>query len=535
MKKYLFLIVLAVMLLPVLSAQSRPRLAILPFTGGVGTDGETIAMLLGNQAELRNAFTTVPRTSNIDAIMGEQRFQRSGLTDSDTIAQLGRQMNADYVVAGHIQQLGARRLVLITIVHVESLQQIAGAYKEYTVISEIRDELPDMVRTIVAASRQDTSRLPRLAVAPFNIMLSGVTQAQAEVLTHILAIEIANSGRFAVLPRTSTIERVMQEHSIQRSGITDPANIRRIGQATNATYVLAGSIASLGPMNLFIAQRLNVQSGEQVDGGDEEYRVIEDGISKMRDLSRKLTGAAGPARGNIPANFVRVEGGTFQMGSSSGGNNDERPVRNVTVSSFHMSIHPVTQREWFEVMGTNPSHFRGDNLPVENVSWFEAIEYCNRRSLREGLTPVYRGSGNNITVDWTANGYRLPTEAEWEFAAKGGNNAFLITEYSGSNNVDAVAWFSGNSGNRTQPVGTKAPNSLGLYDMSGNVWEWCWDWYGTYPSSAQTDPRGPASGSARVLRGGSWISTAANVRSACRLNNTPTTRGSNIGFRVVRP
>jgi formylglycine-generating enzyme required for sulfatase activity len=115
-----------------------------------------------------------------------------------------------------------------------------------------------------------------------------------------------------------------------------------------------------------------------------------------------------------------------------------------------MSIHPVTQREWREVMGTNPSHFRGDNNPVEMVSWFEAIEYCNRRSLREGLTPVYSGSGNNITVDWNANGYRLPTEAEWEFAAKGGNNSFLITEYSGSNNADAVAWFSGNSGNSTR-------------------------------------------------------------------------------------
>jgi formylglycine-generating enzyme required for sulfatase activity len=288
-------------------------------------------------------------------------------------------------------------------------------------------------------------------------------------------------------------------------------------------------------MNLFIAQILNVETGARLVGGDEEYREISDGLSKMRDLSQSLAGGAAQAtRGNIPANFVRVEGGTFQMGTVSGGESNERPVRNVTVSSFHMSIHPVTQREWIEIMGTNPSYFRGDNLPVENVSWFDVIEYCNRRSQREGLTPVYSDQGINITVNWNANGYRLPTEAEWEFAAKGGNTAFFITEYSGSNNVDAVAWFRGNSGNRTHPVGTKAPNGLGLFDMSGNVLEWVWDWYGTYPSSAQTDPRGPGSGSYRVLRGGSWFLSAEFVRSVNRSSFIPNLRNIDIGFRLVR-
>jgi len=225
--------------------------------------------------------------------------------------------------------------------------------------------------------------------------------------------------------------------------------------------------------------------------------------------------------------FVRVEGGTFQMGTASGGNNDERPVRSVTLKSFNIGKYEVTQKEWVEVMGSNPSYFKGDNLPVEQVSWLDVIEYCNRRSVKEGLTPAYSGSGNSISCNWSANGYRLPTEAEWEYAAKGGNKDPMVYEYSGSNSLDTVAWHSGNSGSRTQPVGTKAANSLGIHDMSGNVWEWCWDWYGTYPSGA-------SSGSNRVNRGGGWSNSAAYARSAFRGYDTPTVRGSNIGFRLVR-
>jgi len=233
------------------------------------------------------------------------------------------------------------------------------------------------------------------------------------------------------------------------------------------------------------------------------------------------------------ASLVRVEGGTFQMGTASGGNNDERPVYVVTIKTFYMGKYEVTQKEWKEVMGNNPSYFKGDNLPVENVSWLDAIEYCNKRSQMEGFTPVYRGSGNNITCDWNANGYRLPTEAEWEFAAKGGKNNSTV-EYSGSNNVGAVSWYSDNSGNKTHQVGTKEPNSLGLYDMSGNVFEWCWDWYGNYSSSAQIDPKGPVSGVSRVIRGGGWGNAATGVRSAYRFDGTPSFRSGSVGLRLVR-
>ncbi|GHU25938.1 hypothetical protein FACS1894164_16280 [Spirochaetia bacterium] len=235
------------------------------------------------------------------------------------------------------------------------------------------------------------------------------------------------------------------------------------------------------------------------------------------------------------AGFVLVESGTFQMGSTTG-DNDEKPVHTVTISkSFYMSKYEVTQKEYVDVMGTNPSNWKGDNLPVEQVTWYEAIEYCNRRSVKEGLTPAYRGSGTSITCNFQANGYRLPTEAEWEYAAKGGNKDFLVYEYAGSNNVDSVGWYDGNSGRRMHPVGTKQANSLGLYDMSGNVWEWCWDWYGNYSSASQTDPTGAASGTGRVGRGGSWSSNGQNLRSAYRSNYTPTLRYGDNGFRVVLP
>ena len=165
-------------------------------------------------------------------------------------------------------------------------------------------------------------------------------------------------------------------------------------------------------------------------------------------------------------------------------------------------------------MGSNPSHFKGDNLPVENVSWNDVQEFIKKLNSLTGKL------------------YRLPTEAEWEYAARGGNRSQGF-KYSGSNTVGNVAWYSANSGSSIKPVGTKSPNELGIYDMSGNVWEWCSDWYGTYSSNAETNPRGPSTGSYRVLRGGCWLNLAWHVRVSNRYNHSPGDRSSNIGFRLV--
>jgi formylglycine-generating enzyme required for sulfatase activity len=247
--------------------------------------------------------------------------------------------------------------------------------------------------------------------------------------------------------------------------------------------------------------------------------------------------------------FVRIEGGSFVMGSPiyERGRNSGEIQHRVRVSPFFMAKYLITQEKYEEVMENNPSLLKGENLPVENITWFEAIEYCNRRSQLEGLNPVYTvdigridlGNLNNNTrwlVTWnrSANGYRLPTEAEWEYAAKGGNLSPGDFTFSGSNNQVEVAWYVRNSGGSTHPVGTKKSNGLDLYDMSGNVWEWCWDWYGNYISGAGTNPTGAARGSHRVVRGGSCFDSAAFIRSAYRYSCVPSNRSIGVGFRIVR-
>jgi formylglycine-generating enzyme required for sulfatase activity len=248
--------------------------------------------------------------------------------------------------------------------------------------------------------------------------------------------------------------------------------------------------------------------------------------------------------------MVLVEGGTFQMGSDNG-EDREKPAHRVTVGSFYMGKYEVTQREWTEVMGTTvsqqgdmsglaekgrPLRGEGDNYPIYYVNWYEAAEYCNRLSMKEKLTPAYRGREYDMVCDFNASGYRLPTEAEWEYAARGGNkDGKNPYEYSGGNDPDEVAWHQENSQFNTHPVGTKKPNSLGLYDMSGNLWEWCWDWYIGYTGETQTNPTGPSREPPfRVTRGGSWRYLATYARSAARYYNSPSTRSVYLGFRLAR-
>lgn len=230
--------------------------------------------------------------------------------------------------------------------------------------------------------------------------------------------------------------------------------------------------------------------------------------------------------------LIEIPAGVFSMGSDE--YDSEKPIHEVRISAFRCMKFPVTRRIYQDVMGNDPGWPNGeaDDRPVNNVSWYDAIEFCNRLSEREGLMPAYRRNGDNVSWDVATDGYRLLTEAEWEYACRAGTR----TRYSfGDDESKLGAWYSGNSGGFPRPVGTRQPNPWGLYDMHGNVWEWCWDWYGPYPSEPQIDPVGPPAGQYRVLRGGSFIvSGAESLRSAVRRRYKPVVRSRGDGFRCAR-
>ena len=215
--------------------------------------------------------------------------------------------------------------------------------------------------------------------------------------------------------------------------------------------------------------------------------------------------------------MIAVEGGTFQMGATSeqgsDADSDEKPVHSVTLSDYYVGETEVTQELWTAVMGNNPSYYKGNNKPVEQVSWNDCQEFVKKLN------------------QLTGKNFRLPTEAEWEYAARGGNKSKGY-KYSGSNTIDDVAWYTYNSSS-THNVKTKQANELGIYDMSGNVYEWCQDWYGSYSSSSQANPIGPSSGSRRVLRGGGWVNFARYCRVSFRYNRNPDGSDSYYGFRLV--
>jgi formylglycine-generating enzyme required for sulfatase activity len=222
--------------------------------------------------------------------------------------------------------------------------------------------------------------------------------------------------------------------------------------------------------------------------------------------------------GNVSFTMIRVDGGTFTMGATSeqgsDADSDEKPAHQVTLSPYYIGETEVTQALWEAVMGNNPSNFKGSNNPVEMVSWDDCQLFIRKLNQSTGLS------------------FRLPTEAEWEYAVRGGNKSRGY-KYSGSNKLKDVAWYDNNSGSSTHDVKTKQANELGLYDMSGNVWEWCSDWYGSYDSSSQTNPKGSASGSYRVIRGGSWRSNAGFCRVSDRSGGAPDNRDDFLGLRLA--
>jgi formylglycine-generating enzyme required for sulfatase activity len=327
------------------------------------------------------------------------------------------------------------------------------------------------------------------------------------------------------------------------------------------------------PAGLSLNEDTGVISGMPTADGTFTFTVI--ATNSVGSDDQELTIIISPADGGEPEpipGMVWIPAGSFTMGSpanEAGRDSDETPHQ-VTLTGFYMGEYPVTQAKYEEIIGTNPSYFTTpvspeqstENRPVETVNWYDAIVFCNRLSMDEGLTPAYKISGSTDPDDWGAvpedwggdpiwdavvivegsTGYRLPTEAQWEYACRAGT---VTPFYTGNNIATDQANYDGNYPynsnprgtyrNRTTTVGDFAPNDYGLFDMHGNVYEWCWDWYSSYGSGAQNNPKGPVSGEFRTMRGGSWYSGAGDLRSACRSNYWHYWGAEFIGLRLVRP
>jgi len=432
----------------------------------------------------------------------------------------------------------------------------------YVLIYKI-EGLPDRISEgVVSAVNNDTLELqPYVDYAP----VFGITVSAGDItITMIVGVITFNSGGTVNGPGALTPEGSLE---------TLPGNvtISPSGNVTTGTELTADYSGSEA-----VTYRWN-KGGTPIQGAAGSKFILPEAGSYTVTASatgfKSKTSAAVTVTGDpvtVPSasvEMVNVPGGSFQMGDVKNEAPDwvgdsEKPVHTVTLNGFSMSKYPVTQEQYQAVIGSNPSYYHGGSgrepasgevqgkRPVESVSWYDAIEFCNALSVKEGLSPYYtidkankdpNNSNSYDTLKWTvtrdsaATGYRLPTEVQWEYAAKGGDGSPGNYTYSGSNTVGDVAWYDGNSNSRTHEVGMKAPNGLGIYDMSGNVGEWCWDWYGGYSSGAQTDPVGPSAGAFRVIRGGSWSDDAVYTRSAYRDDSYPNFRIDFIGFRLVRP
>ena len=351
------------------------------------------------------------------------------------------------------------------------------------------------------------------------------------------------------------------EQNFQRTGMVSDEQIKRLGEMTGAAYVLIAEAAIYDDQNIIIAAKiLDVETGGVMSSTPPA--VAPKDPMKMAEAcircSQTLVGGKMPTRTTTTTSYsqtgyasqpapaanqdftetawginmkmIWVEGGDFLMGCTSEQGGDcgsaEQNVRRVTVDGFYIGMLEVTQSQWEKVVGTSiyqqktkanysNTYGVGPDYPMYYVSWDEAMEFCRLLSNKTGRT------------------YTLPTEAQWEYAARGGNKN-EGAKYAGSNMIDAVAWYTDNSGSSTHIVGSKRANALGIYDMSGNVWEWCKDWYASsYVSYDTNNPVGPSSGSGRVARGGSWDSTASGCRVAYRSYNSPGGRSNTLGFRVV--
>jgi formylglycine-generating enzyme required for sulfatase activity len=529
--KKLFLLFLSTSIIVIpLFAQGRPSLTILPFDSNSNSSEEAIMVLLARDRSIRDAFNLVASAGSFYDII-------SRISEKDGAVSIKDKFRADFAVLVKTERVGNGNLVFLSIVRTSNLQLLTGDYRKYIEIREVRAALPSITKKLVRGT-QVKSDMPKLTFMP---LYTGVNGLKAETMKQAISIELANREKYTILPWALITNGLNTELPNPYSGIIDLDEVKNIGTVTGIPYVVKGDVLSLGTVNLVLASVLKTENASFLTEGENEFRVITEDLAIVSNLAAALekTPLISPVSSNPDDNLIRIDASSFLMGSpetevSRDGDESQHYAR---VDIFSMGKYEVTQAEYEALMGSNPSRFKRADFPVEQVSWFDAIRYCNERSKIEGLTPVYAISDVDVVWNHDANGYRLPTEAEWEYACRAGTTTAFNTGdgiVTGQSNFDGRYPYNSAAQSvfraKTMPVGSFAPNTWGLYDMHGNVYEWCWDQYKSYTLDTM-DGSLAAHG---VIRGGSWDSEARFLRSANRAHAPHDSKRSHIGFRVVR-
>jgi formylglycine-generating enzyme required for sulfatase activity len=471
-------------------------------------------------------YVAVERTASfLQQLRKEQKYQRSGNVDDSDIARLGRESGAKYVCVAEMMPVSGGDFITARLIGVENASVVATAdgADKITNLETLMHVSESIAAQLIQDAAQNQSGRSKARVAVYVTGVAGDGETN-KILGIKLVSAITKSAQYAAMERTDAfLKQLNNEQNYQTSGNVNDDQLAALGKQFGVQYVCAAKVSMAYGSKALTVSLIDVETAEvtAISKAALSNSDINSLISITQKISREIAGrtaAEVEATKAIAPNMVFVQGGTFKMGctseQSSDCEGDEKPVHEVRVSSFYIGKCEVTQAQWEMLMNNNPSSFKGTNLPVENVSWNDAIMFIERLNTATGKQ------------------YRLPTEAEWEYAARGGNQSKGY-KYSGSNSVDEIAWYNGNSGNKTHPVGTKKANELGIYDMSGNVWEWCYDWKGTYPASMQDNPTGVSSGSYCVYRGGSWGSIVGYCRVATRNDKPAGFRDNKLGFRIA--
>ena len=440
--------------------------------------------------------------------------------------------------------------------------------------SNLRVEAGDLVElpglgtgaTAVGGTVSDLLERATLQVME-NKLTSPAGDNAYETLSAVLAREPGNAHAQSLLgdiadQYVSWGEAALGQGELERA-------LSQVAKATRVRPGHAGALALRGRVEAVVAERANAaeearrarevadalaRANGALDRGD--AKAAREAVSAARALDPNAPGIAGTEEGlrqleregvvnSVGMRMRRISAGSFTMGSpvASRARREDEFKHQVTLSrDYLLSTTEVTQDQWASVMGVNPSYFKGEDLPVEQVSWFDAVRFCNELSRLEGLAPAYWIQGDSVAWNQSSTGYRLPSEAEWEHACRAGTSApyhFGETITPEQVNCNLAHLAAGGGSNRryrrkTTPAGSLPPNAWGIHEMAGNVWEWCWDWYDVYPAQSVADYDGPRSGTRRVIRGGSWISHAEDCRSARRVPNSPSYRHRGLGLRVAR-